>query len=187
VTRSIDLLRNAKRIGFLFTGGSSRCIFQVGAVETLSALGIRPAACLGVSAGVWNAAAVAVGNAHRLRAYWRFFSRMPAVDLRNLFREHSPFAWSRLHARAFDRYVGAERIPHALPLYVALTRLRDRQPVVVRLNESAEPSARCSRATTCRRFTRTRWSSTASATATAAGRTTCRTRRCSRTAATRWC
>jgi predicted acylesterase/phospholipase RssA len=129
VTEALDRLRRAKRPGFLFSGGASRCVFQVGVIETLYSLGIRPAACLGVSVGTWNAAAVAVGNWQRLRPYWRFFCRMPSVDLTNLAREHSPFIWSRLHARAFARYVGVERIkaPESIPLYVALTRRRDRK------------------------------------------------------------
>jgi len=113
MTELVEMLRSAKKPGFLFCGGSMRAVFQVGVVETLYALDVRPAVCLGVSAGAWNAAAVAVGNWRRLRPYWRFFARMPAVDLRNLVREHSPFVWSRLHARAFDRYVGAERIKAA--------------------------------------------------------------------------
>lgn len=135
----IDRLRGAKKIGFLFSGGSSRCIFQVGAVETLFSLGIEPAMCLGVSGGAWNAAAVAAGNGTALRKYWRFFTRMPYVDLRNLAREHSPFIWSRLHARAFDRYVREEKIRDGLPLFVALTRLRDRASVIVDLRAAADP------------------------------------------------
>jgi predicted acylesterase/phospholipase RssA len=138
---ALDRLRTANRVGLLFSGGSVRCVFQVGVVETLYALGIQPAMCLGVSAGAWNAAAVAVGNWRRLRHYWRFFSRRPAVDLRNLFREHSPFIWSRLHRKAFERYTGSERVraESTLPLYVALTRLRDRKPVIIDLKASANP------------------------------------------------
>lgn len=138
----MQLLRDAKRIGLLFSGGSARCVFQIGVIETLYALGIRPAVCLGVSAGAWNAAAVAVGNWARLRPYWKFFVRMPYVDLRNIVRdEHSPFIWSRLHRRAFARYIGNERIQSedALPLYVGLTRLRDRANVIVRLNAEPDP------------------------------------------------
>jgi predicted acylesterase/phospholipase RssA len=137
----LDRLRSAKKIGFLFSGGSMRCIFQVGVVETLYSLGIRPAVCLGVSGGAWNAAAVAIGNWQRLRPYWRFFARMPSVDLKNLFREHSPFIWSRIHKKAFDRYVCSERIKltETLPLYVALTRLRDRASVVVDVKSAADP------------------------------------------------
>jgi predicted acylesterase/phospholipase RssA len=138
-TSALDRLRAARRIGFLFSGGSSRCIFQVGAVETLYSLGIEPSVCLGVSGGAWNAAAVAAGNWRQLRKYWRFFTRMPYVDLRNLTREHSPFIWSRLHARAFDRYIREERIREGLPLYVALTRLRDRASVIMDLHAAAEP------------------------------------------------
>lgn len=140
---SLERLTDAKRVGFLFSGGSSRCIFQVGVVETLYDLGIRPSMCLGVSAGAWNAAAVAVGNWRRLRAYWRFFARMPAINLTNLFREHSPFIWSRLHRKAFERYIIAENIKAdaALPLYVALTRLRDRAPVVIDVKTAPDPFA----------------------------------------------
>lgn len=141
MTTPLARLRRANKVGFLFSGGASRCVFQVGVVETLFGLGITPAACLGVSAGSWNAAAVAVGNWQRLRAYWRFFCRMPAVDLTNLFREHSPFIWRRLHERAFRRYVSAERLQAAstLPLYVALTRLRDRSPVVMDVRTAPDP------------------------------------------------
>ena len=138
---TLDRLRNAKRVGLLFSGGSSRCIFQVGVVEALHGLGIRPAAALGVSAGAWNAACVAAGNWRRLRSYWRFFCRMPYVDLTNLLREHSPFMWRRIHQRAFDRYVGAGAIasPSALPLFISLTRLRDNAPVIVDARASSDP------------------------------------------------
>ena len=105
-----------------------RCAFQVGAVETLRELGIRPALCIGVSGGVWNAAAVAAGTDHRLRWYWRSFLRMPALDLGNLLREGSPFRYNEMHRRTFDRFIGAERLvaPEALPLFVGVTRLADR-------------------------------------------------------------
>lgn len=138
---ALDRLREAKRVGFLFSGGSSRCVFQVGVVETLHAFGIEPAMCLGVSAGSWNAAAVAAGNWRRLRPYWRFFSRMPAVDLRNLFAPdgHSPWVWSRLHDRAFRRYVTEARIRAGLPLFVSLTRLRDKRNVILDVQTAADP------------------------------------------------
>jgi len=137
----LSLLRDARRIGFLFSGGSSRCIFQVGVVDTLRELGIQPSMCLGVSGGVWNAAAVAVGNAHRLRHYWRCFTRMPSIDLTNLLREHSPFRWSLLHERSFGRYVGNERIkaPETLPILVGVTRLRDRAHVVLDARAASDP------------------------------------------------
>jgi predicted acylesterase/phospholipase RssA len=137
----IHLLRSARKIGLLFSGGSMRCVFQVGVVEALRELDVHPAVCLGVSGGVWNAAAVAVGNGHRLRPYWRFFTRLPAVDLTNLVREHSPFIWSRIHERSFRRYVGNERIKSAdtLPLYVGLTRLRDRAQVLADARTANDP------------------------------------------------
>ena len=138
---TLERLRAAKKPGFLFGGGSARCIFQVGVVETLLSLGIRPSACLGVSGGAWNAAAVAVGNWRRLRFYWRCFVRWPYIDLLNLGREHSPFIWTQLHRRAFKRYVGAERIASAdtLPLFVAVTRLRDKASVIVDVKASGDP------------------------------------------------
>jgi predicted acylesterase/phospholipase RssA len=140
---NFERLQAAQRPGFLFGGGSARCVFQVGVVETLYGLGIRPAACLGVSGGAWNAAAVAVGNWQRLRAYWRFFCRMPYIDLLNLAREHSPFIWTRLHRRAFRRYIGNERIasPDTLPLFAALTHLRDKSSVIVDVKASPDPFA----------------------------------------------
>ena len=141
VSDALDLLRNARSPGFLFSGGSARCVFQVGALETLTALGIRPTMALGVSAGAWNAAGVSAGRSDKLRSYWKFFCRMPYFDLRNLMKEHSPFIWSRLHHRAFTRYIGAERLrsPDAVPTLIALTRLRDRAPVLFDLNHSEDP------------------------------------------------
>ncbi|HYU33365.1 MAG TPA: patatin-like phospholipase family protein [Thermoanaerobaculia bacterium] len=122
-----SFLRSARRIGFVFSGGSSRCAFQVGVIETLAELGIRPALCVGLSVGAWNAAAVAAGTGHRLRHYWRAFVRMPPWDLSNLLREQTPFRFAEIHRRTFSRYVGAQRLhaPDALPLFIGLTRLRD--------------------------------------------------------------
>ncbi|HVS31521.1 MAG TPA: patatin-like phospholipase family protein [Thermoanaerobaculia bacterium] len=139
----LALLKNAKRVGMLFSGGGARCVFQVGAVETLYELGIRPAVCLGVSIGAWNAAAIAVGNLQRLRYYWEFFCRMPALDLTNLFREHSPWIYARIHHRAYRRYVSNERVldPRTLPLFVGVTRLGDRAPVVIDAKKVDDPFA----------------------------------------------
>ena len=135
----LDKIRSARSLGVLFSGGSARCVFQVGVVETLLDLDIRPSLLLGVSGGAWNAAAVGAGNARRLRHYWRFFCRMPYVDLTNLFREHSPFIWPRLHERSFSRYVGVDRLRKGLPVYVALTRFRDRTQVIVDVREAEDP------------------------------------------------
>jgi len=137
----LELLRGASRIGFVFSGGGFRCAFQIGAVEALDELGIRPSLCTAVSAGAWNAAAVAVGNQSRLRRYWRTFMRMPHVDVTNLLREHSPFIFNEVHRRTFARYVGAERLrsPLALPLLVGVTRLWDRQFVVFDARRAENP------------------------------------------------
>lgn len=138
---SLEFLRSAQRVGFVLSGGSSRCAFQIGVLETLAELGVQPALCVGVSAGVWNAAAVAVGNGHRLRHYWRCFVRMPHLHLGNLLRERSPYRFAEVHRRAFHRYVGTERLrsPQAAPLLVGVTRLRDRQPVVLDAREQEDP------------------------------------------------
>jgi len=126
-TSSLEFLRQAERVGYVFSGGSSRCAFQIGVIEALGELGIRPALTVGVSAGAWNAAIVSARREQRIRYYWRSFMRMPAVDLRNLFVEHSPWRWSAMHRRTFARYIGAGRFrePDALPLFVSVTRLRD--------------------------------------------------------------
>lgn len=123
----LALLRSATRIGFVFSGGSARCAFQIGVIEALAELGVRPSLCVAVSGGVWNAAALAAGTAEKLRFYWRSFMRMPHVDLTNLAREHSPYRFSEMHRRAFRRYIGAERLKRSsIPLLVGVSRLRDR-------------------------------------------------------------
>lgn len=95
---------------------------------------------MGISIGAWNAASVATGKWPRLRHYWRFFCRMPAFDLLNIIREHSPFMWTRLHKRAFDRYVGNEDIKAAsIELLVGVTRLRDRAHVVMDARKAEDP------------------------------------------------
>ena len=125
----LDLLRSARRVGLVLSGGSARCAFQVGVIETLLELGIRPALSVGVSGGAWNAMALSAGTEGRLRHYWRAFARMPSLDVRNLLREHSPYRYSEKHRRTFSKYVGADRLrrPEALPAWIGVTRLRDRQ------------------------------------------------------------
>jgi len=139
--QAFSLLRSARRIGFVFSGGSSRCAFQVGVIETLAELGIRPSLCVGVSGGAWNAASVAAGTSHRIRHYWRAFMRMPHLDLGNLLRERTPFRFTELHRRTFRRYVGAHRLrsPEALPLFVGVTRLRDRAAVCIDARTVEDP------------------------------------------------
>ncbi|HEV3076371.1 MAG TPA: patatin-like phospholipase family protein [Thermoanaerobaculia bacterium] len=136
-----ELLRGAKQVGFVFSGGGFRCAFQIGVVEALDELGIRPCLCSAVSAGAWNAAAVAVGNQRGMRRYWRTFMRMPHVDVTNLLREHSPFIFNEVHRRTFARYVGSDRLrsPRALPLLIGATRLWDRQFVVFDAREVENP------------------------------------------------
>ena len=138
---ALALLRSARRVGLVLSGGSARCAFQIGAIETLLELGIQPAVCVGVSGGAWNAAAVAVGQAHRLRSYWRAFTRMPGLDFRNLLREHSPYRWNEIHRRTFSRYVGPERLrlPGTLPVFVGVTRLSDKQAFYYDLRTAEDP------------------------------------------------
>ncbi len=137
----LEELRRARRIGLVLSGGSARCAFQVGVIETLAELGVRPALTLGVSGGAWNAAAVAARNEHRLRYYWRCFVRMPHVDLRNLRTERSPFIYARLHRRTFAEYVGVDNLhrPDAADLWVGVTRLRDRRSFVYRAQGFDDP------------------------------------------------
>lgn len=140
-TETLRLLRSAGRVGLALSGGSARCAFQIGVIETLAELGIEPAVCVGVSGGAWNAAAVAVGHSHRLRAYWRAFTRMPGLDLRNLLREHSPYRWNEIHRRTFSRYVGPERLrrPETRPVFVGVTRLSDRRGLYYDLRTAEDP------------------------------------------------
>lgn len=140
-TETLRLLRSAGRVGLALSGGSARCAFQIGVIETLAELGIEPAVCVGVSGGAWNAAAVAVGHSHRLRAYWRAFTRMPGLDLRNLLREHSPYRWNEIHRRTFSRYVGPERLrrPETRPVFVGVTRLSDRRGLYYDLRAAEDP------------------------------------------------
>ena len=134
-------LQQAKKIAFVFSGGSARCAFQIGAIEALAELGIRPAMTIGVSAGAWNAALVAARREHRIRHYWRTFVRMPHVCLRNLFIEHSPWQLRRIHTRNFARVVRPGRFHEAdaLPLLVSVTRLLDGANVILDAREVDDP------------------------------------------------
>lgn len=136
----LTLLRSAHKIGFVFSGGSARCAFQIGVIEALTELGIRPSLCVAVSGGVWNAAALAAGTDSRLRYYWRTFSRMPHIDLGNLAREHSPYRFNEMHRRTFHRYIGAERLRRsAIPLLVGVSRLRDRSFSTLDVRDFEDP------------------------------------------------
>lgn len=128
-TAALDRLRSARRLGLVLSGGSARCAFQVGALEVLAEIGLQPAVVVAVSGGVWNGAAWCAGSVPRLRHYWRAFVRMPYVDVRNVLTEHSPWRFTEMHRRTFSRYVGAARLrrPVAPPLWVGVTRLRDRR------------------------------------------------------------
>lgn len=137
----LTLLQNATKVGYVLSGGSSRCAFQIGVIEALAELGVRPSLAIGVSAGAWNAAVVAARSEARLRYYWRSFMRMGPIDLRNLLIEHSPWRWRKLHQRNFARFIGPERLraPGALPLFVSVTRLRDRSNAIFSAAEVEDP------------------------------------------------
>jgi predicted acylesterase/phospholipase RssA len=140
-TPLLSRLRSSERLGIIFTGGSVRCAFQVGVAECLKELGVRPALIAGISGGAWNAAAFATDNVRRLRHYWRFFNRAPHLDVRNIFREQTPFLYSKVHLRAFERYVGHDRLtaPGSIPLHIGVTRLRDRQTLLVSVRDVEDP------------------------------------------------
>ena len=136
----LAVLRDAKKIAWVFSGGSSRTAFQVGVIEQLRELGIRPAMTIGVSAGSWNAAIVAARNEHRIRYYWRSFLRLPHVDLRNLLIELSPWRYAHNHRRNFQRFVGDRlHAPEALPCFISVTRLRDRANCLIGAHEVEHP------------------------------------------------
>jgi predicted patatin/cPLA2 family phospholipase len=140
-TPALTLLRSARRIGLVLSGGALRCAFQVGVIESLLELGLQPALCVAVSGGAWNGAAVAAGRAHYLRRYWRAFARMPPFDIQNLLREHSPFRYPEIHRRTFGRYVGVQRLrdPDVLPLWIGVTRLRDGQGAYFDARKAEDP------------------------------------------------
>jgi len=140
MTDVLDKLRAARKIAYVFSGGSSRTAFQVGVIQRLDALGVRPAMTIGVSAGSWNAAVVSAGCQSRIHYFWRSFMRMPEVDLRNLFVERSPWRYAEMHRRNFARFVGDRlHAPDALPCLVSVTRLRDRVNVLIDAREVERP------------------------------------------------
>ncbi len=140
MTQALERLRNAKNIAFVFSGGSSRCAFQVGVIERLSALGIRASMTIGVSAGAWQAAIVAARSEQRIRFFWKSFMRMPDLDLRNLFEEHSPWRYAKMHRRNFARFIGDRlHAPDALPCLISVTRLSDRTGVLLDAREVPSP------------------------------------------------
>ena len=140
MTGPLQRLRHAKKVAFIFSGGSARCAFQVGAVERLLALGIRPAMTVGVSAGSWNAAVVAARIEHRARYVWKSFVRMPAFDLRNLFTELSPWRYAQMHRRNFARFFGDRlNAPEALPCFISVTRFRDRKGFLIDIRQVEKP------------------------------------------------
>ena len=145
MTPTLDLLRSADKVGLVLSGGSARCSFQVGVIETLHEVGIRPALSVAVSGGVWTGAAVSASAVPRLRQYWRAFTRMPHVDLSGLLRNHTPYRFTEMHRRTFGRYIGAERLrrPGAPPLWVGVTRLRDRQGAFFDARAAEDPLALC--------------------------------------------
>lgn len=140
MTDALQRLREAKKVAFVFSGGSSRCAFQVGAIERLIALGIHPSLTIGVSAGAWNAAVVAARVENRARYFWKSFVRMPYVDLRKLFVELSPWRYAEMHRRNFARFIGDRlHAPDALPCFISLTRLRDRKGFLINARDVEKP------------------------------------------------
>jgi len=61
---------------------------------------------------------------------------MPRVDLRKLLTDHSPWRYREMHARNFARFVGDRlRGTDALPLFISVTRLRDRRGAIFSVAE----------------------------------------------------
>jgi predicted acylesterase/phospholipase RssA len=140
VQSPLERLRDAQRVAYVFSGGSSRCAFQIGVIERLAALGVRPAMTIGVSGGSWNAAIVAARAESRIRFYWKSYMRMPALDFRNLLIELSPWRWSAMHRRNFARFIGNRlHADEALPCFISVTRLRDRTNLIVAARDVEDP------------------------------------------------
>jgi predicted acylesterase/phospholipase RssA len=140
VTDALDRLRQAKKVAFVFSGGSSRCAFQVGVIERLNALGIHASMTIGVSAGAWNAAIVAAHIEHRMRFMWRSYGRMQPFDPRNLFVELSPWRYAKMHRRNFARFIGEKLVaPDALPCFISVTRLRDSKNFLFNVRDVERP------------------------------------------------
>src|SRR4029077_10678372 len=142
---ALEILRSARKVGLVLSGGASRCAFQVGVIEALIELGFQPDLCVAVSGGSGERAAVSAGTVPRLRHYWRSFLRMPRFDVRNLLRDHSPYRFPEMHRRTFSRYVGVERLrrPEACPVWVGVTRLRDRQGAFFDIRTVEDPLELC--------------------------------------------
>ncbi|HEV7764239.1 MAG TPA: patatin-like phospholipase family protein [Thermoanaerobaculia bacterium] len=140
MTDALVRLRAAKKVAFVFSGGSARCAFQIGAIERLVALGIHPSMTIGVSAGAWNAAVVAARVENRARYFWKSFLRMPYLDLRNLFVELSPWRYAEMHRRNFARFVGDRlKASDALPCFISVTRLRDGKGFLFNVRDVEKP------------------------------------------------
>ena len=140
MTDALHRLQSASRVALIFCGGSSRCAFQIGVLERLLALGVKPSMTIGVSAGAWNAAIVAARAESRIRYFWKSFMRMKDVDLRNLLDELSPWRYAKMHRRNFARFVGARlHAPDALPCFISVTRLRDGQNFLISTRDVERP------------------------------------------------
>ena len=62
-------------------------------------------------------------------------------DLRKLLTTYSPFRFVEMHERTFTRYIGRTRLhdDDALPMFVSVTRLRDRAPVLFNVRDVKDP------------------------------------------------
>ncbi|HEY0556152.1 MAG TPA: patatin-like phospholipase family protein, partial [Thermoanaerobaculia bacterium] len=59
---ALEILRSARKVGLVLSGGASRCAFQVGVIEVLTELGFQPDLSVAISGGAWNAAAISAGT-----------------------------------------------------------------------------------------------------------------------------
>jgi len=82
----LSLLRNATKVAYVFSGGSSRCVFQIGVVEALAELGVRPRSPSVYRPGPGMPPSSRLAAKRASFYYWRRSCALPSVDLRNLFR-----------------------------------------------------------------------------------------------------
>lgn len=115
-------LVSARGFSLAFEGCAGRAAFHVGVVDWLQQHGLRPRAVTGASSGAIVAAALAVGQGHRLREMW-----LEGLDARlfrpeRLLRGRWPFAMSDILGKASRAYLGGWRLRDVpLPLGIAVT------------------------------------------------------------------
>jgi predicted acylesterase/phospholipase RssA len=69
--------KKKEKVAVLFQGGASRGAFQVGAMEYLEEMGVKPDIIIGSSIGVINACLYATGGIEKMKEFWTTFHTTP--------------------------------------------------------------------------------------------------------------